>query len=235
MKKNHFILKLLIIIIIAIICSIILIKILSNKIGKVYLEISKQEINKLVILVINSSVNEEVINQINDNELFNIIKNNNDEIVLIDYNSKNVNKYLSLVVKSVSDNLALIEKGKHKDLPFLLEGYDNKLLSKGIINNIPLGSLLGLNLLSNVGPAVPIKYNLIKDVSGSINTNIKEYGINNAYMEVSVKVKVNVNINLLFLTETLNIECNVPISMKIIQGSIPNFYTGNLTSTFNYN
>ena len=218
----------------AIICSILFIKILSNKIGPVYLDIAENEVKKLVILVINNSICDDVINEIGNNELFDIVKNNNNEIVLIDYNSMNVNKFLALVVRKVSNNLDLIENGKYNLLSFDLEGYDNKLLNKGIIANIPFGSLLGLNLLSNVGPRVPVKFNLIKDVSGGIDTKINEYGINNAYMEVLVKVKVNVNINLLFLSRTINIECSVPISMKIIQGNIPNFYTGGINSTFGY-
>ena len=234
MKKNYFILKLIAIIVIASICSIFLIRILSNKIGPVYLDIAEKEVKKLVILVINNSVNEEVINEIDSNQLFSIVKNNNDEIVLIDYNSVNVNKYLALVVKKVSNNLDLIEKGKYNELSFVLKGYDDKLLNKGIIANIPLGSLMGLNLLSNVGPRIPVKFNLIKDVSGGIDTKINEYGINNAYMEVLVKVNVNVNINLLFLSKTVSIECSIPISMKIIQGNIPNFYTGGINSTFGY-
>ena len=110
MKKNYFILKLIVIIVIASICSIFLIRILSDKIGPVYLDIAEKEVRKLVILVINNSVNEEVINEIDSNELFSIVKNNNDEIVLIDYNSVNVNKYLSLVVKKVSNNLDLIDE-----------------------------------------------------------------------------------------------------------------------------
>lgn len=234
MKKNFFCLKVIAIIICAIICSVIFIKVLSSKIGPVYLDIAEKEVKKLVILVINNSINDEVISEIDNNELFDIVKNNNNEIVLIDYNSMNVNKYLALVVRKVSNNLDLIENGKYNLLSFDLEGYDNKLLNKGIIANIPFGSLLGLNLLSNVGPRVPVKFNLIKDVSGGIDTKINEYGINNAYMEVLVKVNVNVNINLLFLSRTINIECNVPISMKIIQGNIPNFYTGGINSTFGY-
>ena len=234
MKKNFFCLKIFVIIICAIICSVIFIKILSNKIGPVYLDIAEKEVKKLIILVINNSINDEIISEIGNNEVFDILKNNNNEIVLIDYNSANVNKFLALVVRTVSNNLDLIENGKYNLLSFDLEGYDNKLLNKGIIADIPFGSLLGLNLLSNVGPRIPVKFNLIKDVSGGIDTKINEYGINNAYMEVLVKVKVNVNINLLFLSRTINIECSVPISMKIIQGNIPNFYTGGINSTFGY-
>ena len=234
MKKNFFCLKIFVIIICAIICSVIFIKILSNKIGPVYLDIAEKEVKKLIILVINNSINDEIISEIGNNELFDILKNNNNEIVLIDYNSANVNKFLALVVRTVSNNLDLIENGKYNLLSFDLEGYDNKLLNKGIIADIPFGSLLGLNLLSNVGPRIPVKFNLIKDVSGGIDTKINEYGINNAYMEVLVKVNVNVNINLLFLSKTVSIECSIPISMKIIQGNIPNFYTGGINSTFGY-
>lgn len=234
MRKKNIILKIIVVIIFSIVCSIIFIRMISNKIGPVYLNIAEKEVRRLVVYVINNSINMDVINEIDDSKLFNVVKNNNDEIVLIDYNSVYVNKYLSLIVGKVSDNLDLIEKGRYNELSFALNGYDENLLDNGIIASIPFGSLIGLNFLSNVGPKVGVKYNLIKDVSGSIDTKIKEYGINNAYMEVLVKVKVNVNINLLFLSRTINIECSVPISMKIIQGNIPNFYTGSINSTFGY-
>lgn len=234
MRKKNIILKIIVVIIFSIVCSIMFIRMISNKIGPVYLDIAEKEVRRLVVYVINNSINMDVINEIDDSKLFNVVKNNNDEIVLIDYNSVYVNKYLSLIVGKVSDNLDLIEKGRYNELSFALNGYDENLLDNGIIASIPFGSLIGLNFLSNVGPKVGVKYNLIKDVSGSIDTKIKEYGINNAYMEVLVRVKVNVSVNLLFLSQMVNIECNVPISMKIIQGNIPNFYTGSINSTFGY-
>lgn len=236
-KNNYIVLKLIVIVIIGIFCSLYMIKVFSKRIAPIYLRNAENEVRKLVINVVNSSINEEILNQIDDDELFNVVKNNNGEIVLIDYNSKYVNNYLTLVVKTVQKNLTLIENGKFDELEFsnpVLEDYDERLLKQGIIFEIPFGSFSGSNLLSNVGPNIPVRFNLIRNTSGGIDTKISEYGINNAFMEVSVKVNVNVNINLLFLSQDVSISCSVPISMKVIQGNIPNFYTGGLQSSFGY-
>lgn len=236
-KKRNIILKLIMIIIISIMLSFWVIKMFSNKIMPYYMDSAYEEVKKLVILVVNSSINEDVINEIDSDNLFSITKNSNNEIVLIDYNSKLVNNYLTLVVRTISNNLKILEEGNIDELSFssgILDKYDKRLLEKGIVYEIPFLSITNSNMLSNIGPNIPVRFNLIRDISGGIDTNIREYGINNAYMEVCVNVYVNVNVNLLNLSKTVSITSSIPIAMKIIQGNIPNFYTGNLQSSFSY-
>lgn len=234
-KKKRYVLRIIAILIIGVFCSFKLINFCSKRVSPMYFENAISEVKNLITIVINNSINQSVIDEINDSELFDVVKNNNNEIVLIDYNSKYANSYLALVVKSIQDNLSLIENGRVSELSFssaILDIYDGKLLKRGILFEIPFGSFSNSNLISNIGPKIPVRFNLIRDTSGRIDTDIQEYGINNAFVRVNVIVNVNVNVTLLNLNKTVSVSSSVPISMKIIQGTIPNFYTGGLSNTF---
>ena len=63
-------------------------------------------------------------------------------------------------------------------------------LKSGIIYQVPTGIIFNNGLLSNIGPKIPVKLSLIGDVTIDIKTTIKDYGINNAVIQVSINVKV---------------------------------------------
>ena len=61
-------------------------------------------------------------------------------------------------------------------------------------------------------------------------TNVKEYGINNSLITVSVEIKVELMVILPFSTDYVNITNYVPIAIKLIQGKVPQVYGGSLLS-----
>ena len=155
------------------------------------------------------------------------MKNDTDEIQLIDFNCVTVTKILTTVTNLVQLNLKAIEEGNIDllELPDnTLEEYDQELLKKGIICEIPLGTVTGNALLSNIGPKIPLRLNLIGDVVTGVETNVKEYGINNALLEVGINVTLESRINLPFLSDKITVSTTVPIAMKVIQGKIPEIY-----------
>ncbi len=241
-KKKHLILKLLVIIIIGVFCASLLIKYFSNKAAPFFMSYAESETRKLTTLIINKAVTKQIANDFNEEDLFDIIKDNEGRVQIITYNSKNVTKILNSITSLVQLNLKAIEEGNIDllELPDdTLNNYDSNLLEKGIIYEIPFGAISNSSLLSNVGPKIPVKFNLIGDVVSGIDTNIKEYGINNALLEVGVSINVTTRINLPFVSDEITVSTIIPISMKIIEGSIPNFYAGNIKSSFkiieNYN
>lgn len=234
-KKNHILLKLIVIIIIAIICAFLLIKYFSSKIRPFFIAYAKDEITRITTLVINDSINSDMFDELESKKIFDIEKNNKGEILLINYNTKNVNIWLNSIAIMVQNNLKAIEDG---NIDFLnLEGsfyneYDSNLLKEGIICEVPFGAFTNNSLISNVGPKIPIKFNLLGNVDTKIITNVKEYGINNALLEISIEVIANMRVNLPFISDNIMVKSVLPISIKVIQGSIPNFYNGVLESSF---
>jgi len=110
--------------------------------------------------------------------------------------------------------------------------YDKENLKKGIVFKIPSGVVFNNSLLANVGPKIPVRFTLIGDVLSGVNTNVTNYGINNALLEVNVNIKLTLKVILPIASKEVNVETNVPIAIKMIQGSVPDYYSNGLNSDF---
>ena len=152
--------------------------------------------------------------------MININKNSKDEIQMIDFNSMEVNKLLISVTEEVLSDLKNLEKGSN-DISFEKIKYENK-----VFYEIPLGALSKNIFLANLGPKLPIKLSIIGDVMSNIKTEVKEYGINNALIEVFINVTVSEKVVMPFISETMDVSVDVPVSLKLIHGNIPQYYGG---------
>lgn len=205
---------------------------------KVFPVIMKQALidsKKMAITIIKNSLNDDVLSVLDTDELFYIIKNDTGEVQTIDFNPVIVNRFLSKTTSIVSENLKNIENGKISDISFInSDDYNIKNLKNGVISEIPMGIITNNVLLSNLGPKVPVKLNLIGNVVSSIETNISNYGINNAIVEIYAKVEVTEEVIIPFQTKRVKITNNIPVAIKIIQGRVPNYYSdGKLNSSSN--
>ena len=207
----------------------------SNKSIPLLLAYAEAETKKLTILVINKAVTKQ-INNIEVSEVFDIHYNDDGEIQLIEFNSQNTAKILSIMSSLVELNLRAIEEGKIDMLELpenSLSEYNLELLDKGIILEIPLGIVTNSALLYNLGPKVPVKLSLVGDVSTGFSTEVVEYGINNALLKLMIDIKVDTKIILPIVSDTITIDCSIPIAMKVIQGKIPNYYIDGFTTKSN--
>ena len=58
----------------------------------------------------------------------------------------------------------------------------------------------------------------------SENKLAETYGINSVYIEVKLHIEITELITMPLKTEEVKIETDVPLTIKVIQGSIPNYY-----------
>lgn len=234
-KKNKIINTIIIILIFLVLFIIIFINYYSNKSKDVLMAYAESETRKLTILVINKAITK----QMSDswaNDIFDVVYNNQGEIILIDFNSQNTSKILSTMTSLIELNLRAIEEGKIDMLELpnnSLESYDMDLLDKGIITYIPFGIATGSSLLYNLGPKIPVKLSLLGDVITGFSTDVTEYGINNALIKLMIDVKVDTRIILPIISEEITINANIPIAMKVVQGKIPDYYMNGFTSRSN--
>ena len=73
-------------------------------------------------------------------------------------------------------------------------------------------------------PKIPVRIDLISNIFCRINTDIKSYGINNALMTVSINITASVKVLLPFVSDTVEISSDVPVIIKLIEGSVPSYY-----------
>lgn len=212
------------VIVLIIISTVLFTKYCSNKVFPIIMRQAEIDSKKMAIFIIKNSLNEEVLSTLDDN-MYNIVQNKNGEIQTIDFNPIIVNRFLSKTTSVVSNNLKNLEQGNIKSIPFIDNKYDTKNLKNGVISEIPMGIISNNVFLSNLGPKIPVKINLIGNVISSVETNVSNYGINSALVEIYAKVEVTEEVIIPFQTKTIKVVNNVPIAIKIINGNVPEYYS----------
>jgi hypothetical protein len=71
------------------------------------------------------------------------------------------------------------------------------------------------------------------NVETKLETNVKEYGINNLILETYIDINVNTNILLPYTSDNVIVNYKVPIVKKIVKGKIPSVYGGMYSSSSN--
>ena len=218
------------IILISIIFSYFMVIFVSRKLSKQISNYSRVEAERFASVIINTSVSEIVNNKKISDELFQLTKNSVGEIEGIDFNTMNVNNILKQVTENIEKHLLEIEEGNTSSIQLSssLRGNNFPHVKKGVVCEIPMGSVTDNLLLANTGNVIPVKLSFIGKVFANIKTNIKTYGINNAYIETDIEVEVCERVSMPSMTDDIKIVKNIPISMRIIQGKIPDFYNGSI-------
>ncbi len=226
--------KISIVILFIIIFSYLFIRYCGNKFLPVIMNQAKADCKKMALVVIKNSLNDETLKTL-EGELYNIVQNSSGEIQTIDFNPIKVNKFLDQVTDIIAENLRKLETGQINDISFIdYEEYNIENLKNGVISQIPMGIISNNVLLSNIGPKIPVKISLSGNVLSSIETNISNYGINNALLEITAKVEVTEEVILPFKTEKIKVVNNIPIAIKVINGSVPDYYSsGKLSESSN--
>ena len=226
LKRRNIVLSIIIMIIITI---IFMFNFINKRVTPLFLDLASSETEKLATLIINDAVGKQVSDGLDSNLLYNINKDSKGNISSIDFNSITVNKLLTTITSSIELNLKYLEEGRVDLLNVpdsVLVSYDKKDLKKGIIYKIPSGVIFNNTILSNIGPKVPVKLNLVGSITSNIKAKTTNYGINNALIEVYVDIKVTLEVILPYTKRKTSVESSIPIALKMIQGSVPSYYSG---------
>ncbi len=229
--KLTFVNKLIIVFIIFIIVIVIGFKILNKKISPTLMNYAELEIKRLSTLVVTKAVSKHVTEDLDIENLFIITKDDNGEIKTIDFNSALVNKFLTTTTSSVQVSLRQIEQGDIDTLQLSDDvevEFEKDKQEKGIIFEIPMGIVWQNSLLSNLGPKIPVRLNIVGDITSNIKTKVTNYGINNALVEVFINMQIDEQVILPFSSKKISITNDIPVAIKMIQGTVPNYYFNGL-------
>lgn len=199
---------------------------INKKISPQLINYASIEIKKLSNLIITKSIKTENLEKLNIEDLFIITKNEKEEILTVDVNTVTLNKIILQSTINIQENLKRLEQGKINN--------NNEENKNGVVLKIPLGQIYNNFLLNNLGPKIPVKLKILGDIETKVNTNIKNYGINNALIEITLDISVKEKVILPINTEEITVTQTIPVAIKIIKGTVPNYYSGeiNKSSTF---
>lgn len=94
----------------------------------------------------------------------------------------------------------------------------------GVVFFVPIGQATNIPLLGNLGPKIPIRFHVIGEVSATIDTETRSFGINSVYVEVNILLTVNVQIIVPLATEKSVVKQKIPVAMGLIHGTVPDYY-----------
>lgn len=210
--------------------SFFLVQLFSIKVNPILYKYLNLEVERITSNVVDGSVNELLSKEL-DGDLFVLEKNNKGEVEVIDYNTKKVNLLLSKTSKKIQHKLILLEDGKLNKFMVsdIFRGSRFHYIKEGVVCELPIGSLSGNGFLANIGPIVPIKMSFLGQVNCNLKTKVKNYGINNLYVEIYLHVEIKERISMPKMSKDSIIKIDAPLTVKIIQGVVPEYYGGILS------
>lgn len=94
------------------------------------------------------------------------------------------------------------------------------------VTEIPIGQATGIAILSNLGPKIPVHFEIVGSLETDVVHELKEFGVNAALVEIYIPVTVHIQIVIPFSTGVTTVSTRVFIDSRVIMGDVPEFYSG---------
>ncbi len=188
-----------IIIVLSLFVAIMIINSFYDKFNKVMLPLAEAETKKYMVEIINDATEDIKF----DKDLFKIEKGIDGKIEMINYNSYVATTLINNITNNIQSRL------------------DN---NEDIIARIPLGIIFKNSLMRNFGPIIDVRMKMLGNVLSELETEMKPYGINNAIVTVRIKLNARAQVILPILSKEIKLENVIPLSINIVNGSIPEAY-----------
>lgn len=193
-------------------------------------EIAEQKTIEFATRTINAAVKS--TENMNFDDLVDINYDNDGIVATIGWSSSTVNTALRTATERAEYFLYGMNKGQTIDLddpdlkPVEFGDSVGDLASKDpTVVEIPLGQATRNTVLANLGPKIPVHFELVGSLQSDIVHEIKEFGVNAALIEIYIPVTVNVQIVIPFSTSTAELTTKVFIDSRVIMGKVPEFYS----------
>lgn len=147
----------------------------------------------------------------------NPVLDENGNIISINYDSYQLNQVLYSALNTIDESLLAAQDGKEDPIT------NQVFYEHGIFYQIPIGSLSGIPMISNMGPSIPVKMQLINDVTGKINITSEAYGINNTMIKISLDISIDAQAVTILSVSEIQTETQIPLVMQLVNGKVPSY------------
>ncbi len=186
---------------------------------------AEHQTKKLASLVINDALKDEELKK-NDN----LTINGNNFV----FDTDQMVKKQQEIVNIVQQNMLEMEKGNISEAALLTDvQFDKEKTAnqEGIVYSIPIGQATNNALLGNLGPNVPIKFNVVGSVKSDLKTKMEDVGINYVVVKAYVELTVDIQIIIPFATKVTSVKQDILIAMAGFEGEVPQYYNGSNKGT----
>ena len=182
------------------------------------------EVERLTNNIINKEINE----KITEKDLRDLFIIEEKEEARISYNTKKLNNIKNEITTYIQDVLINLDDGKVDNyfIPNRIKTGRFKKIKNGIICDVSIGSLRGSTIFANIGPSIPMKLIFTGQIKSDINIKVKEYGINNAMIEIDLIMEIQEQVSMPVTSKKKTIKIKSPLTIDIVKGKIPSYYGG---------
>ena len=167
------------------------------------LSISEAKLRAIAVQAMNDAVRETVGSDVSYSDLINIQKDSEGKITLVSANAVKMNELAASTAIAAQDKIL-------------------NLGEQGI--GIPLGTILGGQLMTGRGPQIVVKFEPMGSVTTDFMTEFEDAGINQTRHKVYLVFKATVRILIGNAAQTVEISTQVLIADTIIIGDVPDNY-----------
>jgi sporulation protein YunB len=164
---------------------------------------SEAKIRVMAIKAMNSAILEIINGDTKYTDLVNVVYNKDGTISMIQQNTVKMNELGNRAALLAQDKLAAVG-------------------TQGM--NIPLGTLVGGELLAGKGPVVHIKMTPVGSVTSEFKTEFESVGINQSRNKIYIVLNAQVRIITPTSSHNVEVQSQMPVSETIVVGNVPNTY-----------
>lgn len=204
--------------------------IIDRGIKPTLMNIAEEKTIEFATRTINSAVKS--TENISFEDLVDINVDNNGNVSTLGWNSAAVNRALRTATDRAEYFLYGMNKGETLDIddpdlkPIEFGDSVGDLAAKDpTVVEIPIGQATGNTILANLGPKIPVHFEIVGSLRSDVVHDIKEFGVNAALVEIYIPVTVNVQIVIPFSTSVSEVSTRVFIDSRLIMGGVPEFYS----------
>ncbi len=215
--------QVLIVLFLVLINAIIMFNVYGKRISEKAEILVSEEIDEVVYEFFNELITNDVINKKNINDILEITRNSEGEILTVNYDLEKTYTILTLVSKILKQGLLDFQKGK------VNVHYDNRYLKTspyGMIMEVPLFISSKNIFLNNLGPRIPVLISFNETLLTNVKTKVTNYGLNNALLEIYITVEMQKLIITPIKKSQDKFHYDILVASLVVNGRVPDVYGG---------
>lgn len=175
------------------------------------ISVANIKLNEMMESVVSNNINYSLFKNTSLENILEIDKNSNEEIIRASFNLEKAYFVLELVTEEIESVIRAKESDYHLELPMFIGS-----------NNI---------LVSSLGPKVYVPVKFVGSVLTNIRTDITDYGLNNALVEIYVTISLKSDLISPVNTERVELEYEALIASSVVAGRVPSIYGGSYSES----
>lgn len=202
-RKRHNVTRITLLFIVCVSCFITVFWVVESHLKPTLLAIAETKATLLATESINRVISERINQNVDSQKLVNVTLDSRGRVVLIQPNTIEFNKIAADITMRVQDILKEIGEEKIK---------------------IPMGQILGSQLLATVGPDITVTVIPIGTVLVKVIDKFEQAGINQTRHMIYLVATTQIKIVVPLVSKSVSVDTQVPISEYVVVGEVPSTY-----------